>query len=510
MNQKTKIIAGVAALILGAVAVGWLYFQLSPGAWEQFLAEMSGETAGSRPETQPVVRRPARRAGGLVASGSIEAEEVTVAAELGGRIVETVVGEGDEVAESDLLLRIDQQSLLARREGALATVDQAQAALEAAQAQLDQARVGATTEDIAAAEAAVLAAEGAVAAAEAALIQAEVEADSARTVEQTESTVAMAEAGLAQAEGAVAAAGADLARANAELARLKAGTRPEEIAMYEALVVQAEAQYLQPRTTHDDIINREIGGVPEELARFQMQAAEAARNAAQAELALARAGASAEEISVAVATVRAAQAQVTIAEAGVTAAQAELAEAQTSQNEVAEARAQLQIAEGQLAQAEAERDKLIVGASDEEIAMLEAQVDQAAAALEEAELALAKATLVAPFAGTVGVSHARVGEIIAPSTFAPVPVMTLGDTSTLRVETTDLNEVDAAQVTIGSPVTLTFDALPDKAIEGTIAYLAPMASEGQGGTNFKAIINMEDPPEALKWGMTAFVDVEID
>ena len=181
MNQKTKIIAGVAALILGAVAVGWLYFQLSPGAWEQFLAEMSGETAGSRPETRPVVRRPARRAGGLVASGSIEAEEVTVAAELGGRIVETVAGEGDEVAESDLLLRIDQQSLLARREGALATVDQAQAALEAAQAQLDQARVGATTEDIAAAEAAVLAAEGAVAAAEAALIQAEVEADTTNT-----------------------------------------------------------------------------------------------------------------------------------------------------------------------------------------------------------------------------------------------------------------------------------------------------------------------------------------
>jgi multidrug resistance efflux pump len=241
-----------------------------------------------------------------------------------------------------------------------------------------------------------------------------------------------------------------------------------------------------------------------------MDAAAAGRNAAQAQLALARAGASDEEISVATAAVRAAQAQVSIAEAGVTAAQADLAEAQASQNQVAEAQAQLQIAEGQLAQAEAERDKLIAGASDEEIARLEAQVEEAAAALKEAELALSKATLVAPFDGTVGVTYARVGEIIAPSTFAPVPVMTLGDTSTLRVETTDLNEVDAAQVTIGSPVTLTFDALPERAVEGTIAYLAPMASEGQGGTNFKAIINMEDPPEALKWGMTAFVDVELD
>jgi HlyD family secretion protein len=428
------------------------------------------------------------------ASGKVvPVQWATLGLESGGRII-WLVDEGTEVEAGDELAQLDTADLEA-------AMSQAKAAHASALAQLEETRVGATSQEIAAAEAAVLAARGNVAVAEARLSQAEA------NVSLSEKR---AEANLAQAEGAEEAAKADLARANAELTRLRAGARPEEIAMYEALVVQAEAQYLQPRTTHDDIINREIGGVPEELARFQMQAAEAARNAAQAELALARAGASAEEISVAVATVRAAQAQVTIAEAGVTAAQAELAEAQASQNEVAEARAQLQIAEGQLAQAEAERDKLIVGASDEEIAMLEAQVDQAAAALEEAELALAKATLVAPFAGTVGVSHARVGEIIAPSTFAPVPVMTLGDTSTIRVETTDLNEVDAAQVTIGSPVTLTFDALPDKAIEGTIAYLAPMASEGQGGTNFKAIINMEDPPEALKWGMTAFVDVEID
>jgi HlyD family secretion protein len=428
------------------------------------------------------------------ASGKVvPAQWATLGLESGGRIV-WLVDEGTEVEAGDELARLDPADLET-------AVSQAKAAHTSAVAQLEEARSGATPEDIAAAEAAVLAARGNVAVAEARLGLAE--ADVSLSVER-------AEANLAQAEGAEEAARAELARAQAELARLRAGARPEEIARYEALVAQAEAQYLQQRTTHDDIINQEIGGVPEEITRFQMDAAAAGRNAARAQLALARAGASAEEISVATAVVRAAQAQVTIAEAGVTAAQAELAEAQASQNKVAEAQAQLQIAEGQLAQAEAERDKLIAGASDEEIARLEAQVEQAAAALEEAELALAKATLVAPFAGTVGNTHARVGEIIAPSTFAPEPVITLGDTSTLRVETTDLNEVDAAQVDIGSPVTLTFDALPDQAIEGTISYLAPMASEGQGGTNFKAIINMEDPPESLRWGMTAFVDVEID
>jgi multidrug resistance efflux pump len=524
MNQKTKIIAGVAALILGAVAVGWLYFQLSPGAWEQFLAEMSGETAGSRPETQPALRRPVRRAGRLVASGSIEAEEVTVAAELGGRIVETVAGEGDEVAESDLLLRIDQQSLLARREGALATVDQAQAALEAAQAQLDQARVGATTEDIAAAEAAVLAAEGSVAAAEAALIRAEVEANSARTVEQTESSVAMAEAGLAQAEGAVAAAGADLARANAELARLKAGTRPEEIAMYEALVAQAEAQYLQPRTTYDDLANKDIGGVPEELARFQMQAAAAARNAAQAQLALARAGASAEEISMAEAAVRAAQAQVTIAEAGRDAAEAALVEAQAGPEttldlvaqadaDIAAAQAQVRVCEGQLAQAQATLDGLLAGATDEEIAMLEAQVSQAGASLAAAgaalkalDIELGRTQLLAPSGGVVLERMVHEGELAMPG----ATLFTLADLDEVTL-TVYVPEAGLGQVALGQEVVVNVDAY-DELFPGQVSHIASEAEftpknvqtqEERVHMVFAVKIRLENPDHLLKPGMPA-------
>ena len=72
------------------------------------MADMSGESAGSRPAAEPVVRRPSRSEGDLLASGSIEAEEVTLAAELGGRIVETAAAEGDIVAEGDPLLRLDQ------------------------------------------------------------------------------------------------------------------------------------------------------------------------------------------------------------------------------------------------------------------------------------------------------------------------------------------------------------------------------------------------------------------
>ena len=150
MSQSTKIIAGVIALIFGALVIGWLYFQMSPGAWEQFTAEMAGDSSLTASEPQQVVRRTSRTEGELVASGNIEAEEVSVAAEVGGRIAEIGAGEGDQVSAGDFLLQVDKAALLARRQGVLANVDQALAAVEAAQAQLNQALAGATEEEIAA------------------------------------------------------------------------------------------------------------------------------------------------------------------------------------------------------------------------------------------------------------------------------------------------------------------------------------------------------------------------
>ncbi len=40
-------------------------------------------------------------------------------------------------------------------------------------------------------------------------------------------------------------------------------------------------------------------------------------------------------------------------------------------------------------------------------------------------------------------------------------VLSLGDLSTLRIETTDLDEIDVARVVEGRTAQLTFDALPD-------------------------------------------------
>ncbi|KAA3664248.1 MAG: biotin/lipoyl-binding protein, partial [Chloroflexi bacterium] len=299
MKRTITIIGIVVALIVGAVAVGWVYYRANPDAWETFVAEMSGESTSSPSTSRPIVQ-PSRRSGVLLASGAIETEEVIIAAELGGRIVKILVDEGDDVVAEDVLMQIDQRILQAQRNGAVANVAQAKAALDAAQAQLDLALAGATDEDIAAAESAVLAAQGAHSAAKAAQSQSEINANSARTVEASESSVAIAEAMLAQAQGVLDAATADLVRTNAELNRVLNGARPEEIAMYQAMVNQAQSEFLIYENIHSvNFLQKDIGGWPEEQARYQRESARGARDAAQAQLDLAMAGASQSEIAAA-------------------------------------------------------------------------------------------------------------------------------------------------------------------------------------------------------------------
>ena len=79
--------------------------------------------------------------GALTASGTIAADDVGVAAEVGGRVVEINVEEGDAVESGDVLFRIDAELLLAQYEQADAAVKVAEAAVEAAKAQLESAEI---------------------------------------------------------------------------------------------------------------------------------------------------------------------------------------------------------------------------------------------------------------------------------------------------------------------------------------------------------------------------------
>ncbi len=285
---------------------------------------------------------------------------------------------------------------------------------------------------------------------------------------------------VAAAEARVEAAQAALSQAAARRDQLTSGATEAEIAAAQAQVTAAQAEQLAARETHEQTMKcygftRPDGtqdsicpllGPIEEQARYRLQTANEELDAAQAQLDALVGGADER--------VRAAQAAVGAA---------------SSQRDVAEAQLAL----------------LQAGATPEEVAAQEAAVAQAEAALETARVALARTSVHAPLAGTVGLVEVRTGELVAPDQ----ALVTLGDLSTLRVETTDLDEIDVARVAVGQQAAVTFDALPERVFSGRVTHIDPMAQSGSGGVNYRAIVELDEVDPAVRWGMTAFVDIEV-
>lgn len=173
--------------------------------------------------------------------------------------------------------------------------------------------------------------------------------------------------------------------------------------------------------------------------------------------------------------------------------------------DIAEAEADLAFAQAQLLAAQRDVEILKDGPDPDDVAVAQARLDNANAQLAAAEAALEDLELAAPFDGTIGALNIHTGEWVSPGQ----QVILLADLSHLRVETTDLNEIDVAQIEIGDKAIISFDALPDVVVEGTVTRIAPKDSEGSG-VNYPVLIELDEVPAGLRWGMTAFVDIEIE
>jgi HlyD family secretion protein len=144
------------------------------------------------------------------------------------------------------------------------------------------------------------------------------------------------------------------------------------------------------------------------------------------------------------------------------------------------------------------------GPDPDDITLAEARIANAKAQLAAAEEMLADLELVAPFDGVISAVHVNPSEWLAPGS----PVLLIADLNHLQVKTTDLSEIDVAQISLEDTAVVTFDALPDLVLEGTVVSIAPKADEGSG-VNFPVIIELSEIPAALRWGMTAFVDIDV-
>lgn len=394
---------------------------------------------------------------------------------VGGMVSAVTVEEGQEVLAGQPMAELNAVQL----ERAVA---ESTAALLAAEADLARVKAGAHPQDIASAEQALAAAEANVAVARA-------------QIEAAEAGIGQAQSGvaIAQAQEAIAQAGVKVAEA--ELIRAQTGASGEEQAVAKAALDRARAAVRLAQAEYD-----RIGGASNTPQALALEQATLDVQMAQSQYDQVVAGPRRTDLAPIRAGVETAKAQVGLARAQVAQAESQVAQAGVA---VAQAQAGLQAAEAQAAQTQAAVDRLKAGPTAEEVAVAEASVGRAREAVTTAQAMLDQAILGAPFDGTVGMVHVRPGEEVMPGQ----SVLIIGDLGTLRVETTDLDEYDVARIQPGQRVDLTFDALPEKVLSGRVIRVAPMSTPGQVATTYTVIVEFEESDPALRWGMTAFVDI---
>ena len=98
---------------------------------------------------------------------------------------------------------------------------------------------------------------------------------------------------------------------------------------------------------------------------------------------------------------------------------------------------------------------------------------------------------------------AKVGEYVAPAK----PLVVLADLSGWRVETTDLTELSVVRIREGDRAIVTFDALPEVEIPGTVTRIKALGTNNRGDITYTAVIAPDEMDPRLRWNMTAAVTI---
>ncbi|HVG30591.1 MAG TPA: efflux RND transporter periplasmic adaptor subunit [Pyrinomonadaceae bacterium] len=307
---------------------------------------------------------------------------------------------------------------------------------------------------------------------------------------------ATAQAQVQQARANLEQARAGLVQARAGIAQSQAG-----IAQTRAGVTDAQAKAAAAGST---VENQQAGVVSAQanLAVLKAQLDDAASFVRQEDALLKSGVISAREYETAQTSYKTAQARYNQAEAQLN--QAVLSRQSASSAGQAQARAQITQAQAQVQSSVAQTQQAQAQAQN-----AAAQVEQAQAALSLAEINLAHTTITSPIDGVVVSRNVDVGQTVAASLSAPTLFTIANDLTRMQV-IANIDQADIGLVEQAKGAKFDVDAFPGNEFTGTIQQVRLNPVSAQNVVTYNVVIDVANPEQKLKPGMTANLTITID
>jgi HlyD family secretion protein len=169
-----------------------------------------------------------------------------------------------------------------------------------------------------------------------------------------------------------------------------------------------------------------------------------------------------------------------------------------------EARTRYELAENRRRAAQ-----VALGVARAKVAEAAALVAQARAAVERAQEELRNATIRAPIRGTVLTRDVEVGSAVSSILnlgASATRVMTIGDIDEVFVRG-KVDEADVGRVRVGMPARITVESFRDRVFEGTVRRIAPIGVEKDNVTTFEVEVTIKNPGRELRATMTANAEI---
>jgi HlyD family secretion protein len=299
---------------------------------------------------------------------------------------------------------------------------------------------------------------------------------------------------VAQLDPSTAKAQVDQARANLEQARAGLANARAAVVNSRAGVSDAQARNLAAKST---VQNNQAGVSAAEanVAVLKAQQDDALSLLKQQE-SLLKAGVIAQrDYEVAQTTYRTAEARYNQAQAQLS--QAKLTEQSASSAGIAQSKATVEQSQAQVQQSQAQ------------VQQSAAQVQQAQAALSLAEVSLSHTTITSPIDGIVVSRDVNVGQTVAASLSAPTLFTIANDLTQMQV-IANIDQADIGLVEQAKSVKFSVDAFPGKEYDGKIEEMRLNPVNVQNVVTYNVVIDVANPEQKLKPGMTANLTITID